>query len=99
MFKTIFSGRNKIRGGTKNCLPGTDPECPHPPWLLACFEVVSFLPICTRRNGKTMKNWWGVQMIKVGYLHDRQLTLNNFMGKEKEANLSADTFVVDLISF
>ena len=46
-----------------------------------------------------MKNWWGVQMIKVGYLHDRQLTLNNFMGKEKEANLSADTFVVDLISF
>jgi len=37
MFKSNFSGRNKILVGAQKKFGGTAPECP--PWLRACFQT------------------------------------------------------------
>jgi len=37
MFKTNYSARNKIWGGTKEIWGRTAPECP--PWLRACSHL------------------------------------------------------------
>jgi len=53
------------------------------------FEVVVFLPIYARKQANHNKSLVGLQIII--YLYDRQITRNNFVDKDKKANLSANT--------
>jgi len=54
------------------------------------FEVLFFLIIYARKQANH-KSLVGLQMIKVGHLHGRQIKRNKFVDKVKEENLSANT--------
>jgi len=47
------------------------------------FEAMFFSTYLRSQKSTTMKNWWVDKWQQ--YLHDRQITQNNFIDKEKEA--------------
>jgi len=57
------------------------------------FEILFFYLLYLRsQKDKSQNNLVRLQMIKVGYLHDRQITWNSFVGKVKDASLKCEHF-------